>query len=44
MLLGEHIQVVREHQVKIIGKVVGGTLENEKAVAATTSSNIQLVN
>jgi len=44
MLLGERIQVVREHQVKIIGRVIGGTLENEKAVAATTSSNIQLVN
>lgn len=44
MLLGERIQVVREHQVKIIGKVIGGTLENEKAVAATTASKIQLVN
>lgn len=44
MLLGERIQVVREHQVKIIGKVIGGTLGNEKAVAATTASNIQLVN
>lgn len=44
MLLGERIQVVREHQVKIIGKVIGGTLENEKAVATTTASNIQLVN
>jgi len=44
ILLGEHIQVVREHQVKIVGKVIGGTLENEKAVAATTASKIQLVN
>lgn len=44
MLLGECIKVVREHQVKIIGKVIGGTLENEKAVAATTASKIQLVN
>lgn len=34
MLLGERIQVVREHQVKIIGKVIGGTFEaKEKAVA-----------
>lgn len=39
MLLGERIQVVREHQEKIIGKVIGGTLGNEKAV--TTTSNIQ---
>jgi len=30
---------VSEHQVKIVGKVVGGTLENEKAVAATSASN-----
>ncbi|MGE8037960.1 hypothetical protein [Lysinibacillus sp. NPDC093692] len=44
LLLGESIQVVREHQVKIIGKVIGGTLGNEKAVAATTASKIQLVN
>ncbi len=44
MLLGERIQVVREHQVKIVGKVIGGTLENEKAVAATTAPKIQLVN
>lgn len=41
MLLGERIRVVREHQVKIIGKVIGGTLENEKAVAATTATKIQ---
>lgn len=40
MLLDECIQIVREHQVKIIGKVIGGILENEKAVAATTASNI----
>ena len=31
LLLGESIQVVREHQVKIIGKVISGTLGNEKS-------------
>ncbi|WP_369354306.1 hypothetical protein [Lysinibacillus capsici] len=44
MLLGERIQVVREHQVKIIGKVIVGSLGNEKAVAATTASEFQLTN
>ncbi|AVK82637.1 hypothetical protein C3943_03270 [Lysinibacillus sp. B2A1] len=44
ILLGERIQVVREHQVKIIGKVIDGTLAIKKAVTATTASKIQLVN
>ncbi|MGE7942985.1 hypothetical protein ACQKNB_12935 [Lysinibacillus xylanilyticus] len=39
MLLGERIQVVREHQVKIVGKVIGGTLGNEKASWLTEINN-----
>jgi len=32
-LLGERIQVVREHQVKIIAKLIGGIFERKKAAA-----------
>lgn len=36
LLLGEKIQVVREHQIKIVGKVVGGSHWSiEKAPAVT---------
>lgn len=42
MLLGERIQVVLEHQVKIIGKVINGSLGNEKAVAVTTALNCNI--
>lgn len=34
MLLGERIQVVREHQVNIIGKVIGGSFEGKEKAAA----------
>ncbi|EON73852.1 hypothetical protein [Lysinibacillus sphaericus] len=34
MLLGERIQVVREHQVKIIGKVIERRFEGKEKAAA----------
>lgn len=34
MLLVESIQVVREHQVKIVGKVIDGSLEGKEKAAA----------
>ncbi|MDM5351558.1 hypothetical protein QUF65_11730 [Lysinibacillus sphaericus] len=34
MLLGERIQVVREHQVNIIGKVIGGSFVGKEKAAA----------
>lgn len=34
MLLGERIQVVREHQVKISGKVISGSFEGKEKAAA----------
>lgn len=34
MLLGERIQVVREHQVKIVGKVIERSFEGKEKAAA----------
>ncbi|WP_427107950.1 hypothetical protein [Lysinibacillus xylanilyticus] len=34
MLLGERIQVVREHQVKIVGKVIKRSFEGKEKAAA----------
>lgn len=34
MLLDEHIQKVREHQVKIIGKVIERSFEGKEIAAA----------
>ncbi|MDM5246332.1 hypothetical protein [Lysinibacillus sp. G4S2] len=38
MLLGECIQVVREHQVKIIGKVIERSFEGKEKAAAFADS------
>ncbi|KUF32853.1 hypothetical protein [Lysinibacillus sp. F5] len=43
MLLGERIQVVREHQVKIIGKVIDGSFERKEKAAAFADATAELI-
>lgn len=43
MLLGKRIQVVREHQVKIIGKVIDGSFERKEKAAAFADATAELI-
>ncbi|WP_285398972.1 hypothetical protein [Lysinibacillus sp. fls2-241-R2A-57] len=43
MLLGEHIRVVRKHQVKIIGKVIERSFEGKEKAVALADATAELI-
>lgn len=43
MLLGERIQLVREHQVKIVGKVIKRSFEGKEKAIAFADATAELI-